>query len=205
MSEIKRFPFFQAKYSLFLYIMMNRTQTDSLNSGIPRPVIDVAFALMVLAAICSYGTIHEWLYQRVPVLLGLLNTVGMVILYFAIMRGMKSLPHPLTVLWWVAIGVNLLDFVVYCLGDAAHGFAAATATALPLIYLPLGILIVVWYRGRLGQVGLWMVLRILIVNLVPVLFYVTGLLDSTWGLLAMELITIGTDIWYAWVLRRVLA
>ena len=48
-------------------------------------------------------------------------------------------------------------------------------------------------------------LRILIVNLVPVLFYITGLLDSTWGILAMEFFTIGTDIRYAWVLRRVLA
>ena len=184
---------------------MYRTQTVSLHSGIPRFVIDAAFAIMVLAAICSYGSIQEWMYQRVPILLGLLNTVGMVTLYFAIKRGMKSLPHPFTVLWWVVIGVNLLDFVVYCLGDAAHGVAAATATVLPLIYLPLGILIVVWYRGRLGQVGLWMALRILIVNLVPVLFYVTGLLDSTWGILGMEIITIGTDIWYAWVRRRVLA
>ena len=75
---------------------------------------------------------------------------------------------------------------------------------MPLVYLPLGILIYIWYQGRLGQVGLWMVLRILIINLVPVLFYVAGLLDRSWGLLTMEVITIAAELWYAWVLRRVL-
>jgi hypothetical protein len=184
--------------------MKTKTRIDSLHSGFPTPVIEAAFIIMVLAAICSYGALQSWLYQRIPVLLGLLNTVGMVTLYLAILRGMKPLPHPLTVLWWIAIGVNLLDFVVYCLGDAAHGIAAASAAALPLVYLPLGILIYIWYQGRLGQVGLWMVLRILIINLVPVLFYVAGLLDHPWALLTMEIITIAAELWYAWVLRRVL-
>lgn len=184
--------------------MANRLQIDTLSSGFPRFVIETAFAIMVLAAICSYGSIQNWLNQHAPVLLALLNTVGMVTLYLAIQRGMKSLPHPLTALWWIAIGINLLDFVIFCLGDADFGLSAVTATVLPLIYLPLGILIFVWYRGRLGQVGMWMVLRILIVTLVPVLFYVTGLLKLSWGVLAMEIITIATEIWYAWVLRRVL-
>ena len=62
----------------------------------------------------------------------------------------------------------------------------------------------VWYRGRLGKVGQWMIIRILVVNLVPVLFYVVGLLESSWGLIIMEIITISVDIWYAWVLRKVL-
>ena len=58
--------------------------------------------------------------------------------------------------------------------------------------------------GRLGKAGLWMIIRILIVNLIPVLFYVTGLLESSWGLAIMEIITISTELWYAWALRRVL-
>ena len=62
----------------------------------------------------------------------------------------------------------------------------------------------IWYRGRLGKVGQWMIIRILVVNLVPVLFYVTGLFEFSWGLIIMELITISADIWYAWVLRKVL-
>ncbi len=184
--------------------MKSPLHIDTLHSGLPRPLIEAAFVVMVLAAICSYGPVNRWLLTHASLLLGLLNTAGMVVMYYALLRGMKGLAHPLTVLWWIAIGLNLLDFVLLCLGEAALGLSAACATALPLIYLPLGILLLVWYRGRLGQVGLWMIIRILIVNLVPVLFYVTGLLESQWGLIAMEVITIFIDLWYAWTLRRVL-
>lgn len=79
-----------------------------------------------------------------------------------------------------------------------------SAAALPLIYLPLGILILVWYRGRLAHVGLWMIIQIMTANLVPVLFYMTGILESSWGLAVMEIITISVELLYAWVLRRVL-
>ena len=182
--------------------MNNWTKRDSLSCGIPRGVIEAAFCIMIAAAICSWHSINGWMSVHIPVVLGLLNTVGMVVLYYAIMRGMKTLEHPLTALWWIVIGVNLADFVIFCFGDAAHGVSAVTATALPLVYLPLGILIYIWYRGHLGQVGLWMVIRILVVNLVPVLFYLAGLLEYVWGTVLMEVITIGVDICYAWVLRR---
>ena len=184
--------------------MKSPLHIDTLHSGLPRFLIESAFVVMVLAAICSYSPVHNWLLSHASLFLALLNTAGMVVMYYALLRGMKELAHPLTVLWWIAIGLNLLDFVLLCLGDAAWGFSAACATALPLIYLPLGILLLVWYRGRLGQVGLWMILRILIVNLVPVLFYMAGLLKFGWGLIAMEIITISADLWYAWTLRRVL-
>ncbi|MBQ7611280.1 MAG: hypothetical protein IJU74_09295 [Bacteroidales bacterium] len=88
--------------------------------------------------------------SNIPALTGLINTAGMVVIYYAFLRGMKELIHPLSALWWIAIGINLLGFVFFCLGEAAHGLSAASATLLPLIYLPLGILLLVWYRGRLG-------------------------------------------------------
>ena len=184
--------------------MKNRTKRDSLSCGIPRGVIEAAFWIMIAAAICSWHSVNDWMLAHIPVVLGLVNTVGMVIMYYGFMRGMKPLEHPLTVLWWIAIGLNLADFVLFCFGDAAHEISAITSTALPLVYLPLGILIYVWYRGHLGQAGLWMVIRILVVNLVPVLFYLAGLLDLSWGLILMEVLTIGADICYAWALRRVL-
>ena len=184
--------------------MRNKIQIDTISSGLPRPVLDSAFAVMVLAAVCSHHTLSEWLMLNAPVLNALLSTVGMVVIYYAYLRGMKELPHPLTVLWWITIGLNLLGFVLSCFGEALHAVSAITATLLPLIYLPLGILIFVWYRGRLGAVGMWMIVRILVLNLVPVFFYMAGLLESSWGLIVMEVVTIGTDLWYAWVLRRVL-
>jgi hypothetical protein len=188
----------------FVQDMKNQVQINSLSSGLPRAVIEAAFIVMVMSAVCSYSPVYNWMFSHIPIVLGLVNTVGMVVMYFGILRGMKGLPHPLTVLWWIAIGMNLLDFVIFCLGETAYDLSAVTATALPLVYLPLGCLLMIWYRGRLGKVGQWMIIRILVVNLVPVLFYVTGLFEFSWGLIIMELITISADIWYAWVLRKVL-
>lgn len=185
--------------------MKNTMQTDKLPCGLPRPVLDAAFIVMLLAAFCSYHTLSEWLTNNFPVGYAVLTTIGMVILYYACMRGMKGLPHPLTWLWWVVIGLNLAGFVLSCLGDVLHGLNAALATLLPLAYLPLGVLLLVWNRGRLASTGLWMMIRILVVILIPVLFYMAGLFEYSWGLIVMEIITIGVDIWYAWTLRRVLA
>ncbi len=184
--------------------MNKQLQIDSLQSGLPRPVIEAAFVIMVLSAICTYGPVNTWMSSHIPVVAGLVHTVGMVVIYYAFLRGMKGLPHPLTVLWWIAIGLNLCDFVILCLGESMAGLSAATATALPLIYIPLGAFLLVWYRGRLGNAGFWMIVRILVVNLVPVLFYVTGLTECSWGLAGMEIITISVEIWFAWVLRSVL-
>ena len=100
------------------------------------------------------------------------------IVYYAYLRGMKPLQHPLTVLWWITIGFNILGFVFTCLGDSASMADAAVAAALPLIYLPLGILIMVWYRGNLEHAGILMIIRILVVSLVPVAFYLLGLLEK---------------------------
>lgn len=183
--------------------MRKTTQVDAIQSGLPRIVLDLAFIIMVLAALCSHHTVSEWLMVHLPVLNAFITTIGMVVIYYACMRGMRGLPHPLTWLWWAAIGLNIVGFVLSCLGDRLHAVNAATATLLPLVYLPLGILIFVWYRGRLGKVGLWMVIRILVVNLVPVFFYMAGIIETSWGLWVMEIITIGVDIWYAWTLRRV--
>ena len=185
--------------------MKEKTRIDSLESGLPHLVLNSAFVIMVLAALCSYHTVNEWLLAHAPLLNAVLTTLGMVVIYYACLRGMKPLPHPLTWLWWAAIGLNLAGFVLSCFGEALHAVNAAAATALPLVYLPLGILLFVWYRGQLASAGLWMVIRILVVNLVPVFFYMAGLLDTTWGLIVMEVVTICVDIWYAWTLRRVLA
>lgn len=80
----------------------------------------------------------------------------------------------------------------------------AVCRALPLIYLPLGILIMVWYRGNLEHAGILMIIRILVVSLVPVAFYLLGLLEKTSWRIIQEVITIGVELVYVWVLRRTL-
>ena len=100
--------------------MNKQLQVDSLQSGLPRPVIESAFAVMVLSAICSYVPVNNWMYLHIPVVLGLIHTVGEAVIYYAFLRGMKGLAHPLTALWWIAIVVNLCDFVIFCLGESMH-------------------------------------------------------------------------------------
>ena len=107
--------------------MKTSEQINSLHSGLPRILIESAFGMMVLSAMCSYGTIQNWMISHIPVLTGLINTAGMVVIYYAFLRGMKELTHPLSALWWIAIGMNLLGFVFFCLGESAHGLSAAAA------------------------------------------------------------------------------
>ncbi len=80
--------------------------------------------------------------------------------------------------------------------------SAAVATALPLVYLPLGILMMVWYRGNLERAGLWMIIRILAVNLVPVAFFLMGLHEKTPWIILQEVITIGVELIYILALRK---
>lgn len=76
--------------------------------------------------------------------------------------------------------------------------------SLMLVYLPLGSLIAISYRGRLRQVGIWMALYILISSIVPVLSFLIFGPESGLANLPLEIPTIVIIIIYAWVQRRVL-
>lgn len=80
---------FQPLFFIFVIIMKTSTQINSLRSGLPRLLIEFAFALMVLSAVCTYGPIQNWMISHIPILTGLLNTAGMVVMYYATLRGMK--------------------------------------------------------------------------------------------------------------------
>lgn len=49
-----------------------------------------------------------------------------------------------------------------------------------------------------------MMIRILAVNLVPVAFFLMGLLEKTPWIILQEVITIGVELIYVWALRRTL-
>jgi hypothetical protein len=76
-------------FNIFVAAMKNRTKRDSLSCGIPRGVIEAAFWIMIAAAICSWHSVNDWMLAHIPVVLGLVNTVGMVIMYYGFMRGMN--------------------------------------------------------------------------------------------------------------------
>ena len=182
----------------------NTCRVDHIDSKAPRWVVEVAFCIMVAAAVCCVAPLRDQILAHAPLLNAALQTVGMTVMYFCMMKGMKPLYHPPTILWWVAIAFCLFGFVTMVPGLEGLEFSAATAAFLPLIYLPLGILLCIWYRGRLSQVGMLMVVRVFVTILLPVLFFLPGWLDHAAGNYALDGITLVVEILYAWALRRVL-
>ena len=175
---------------------------NHLDSGLPRWVITAGFIIMVVAAICTITAIDHWLKEHAPVAIALINTVGMVTMYYATMRSMKRLYHPLTVWWIVVLVLNIISFFFILFEAALPEVGFVVACALPLAYLPLGALIIIWYRGLLQQVGIWMIVRILVSFLLPIAWYMT--LGAALGNLIMDAIIVIIELIYAWQFYRLL-
>ena len=73
-----------------------------------------------------------------------------------------------------------------------------------LVYVPFGCLLAFSSQGRLRQVGIWMALYMLISAIIPTLCYL--LIENMEGFntLWLEVPTVGVNLIYACVLRRVL-
>ncbi len=172
-----------------------------LDSGLPKWVITAAFVIMVVAAVCTVTPIDHWMKEHASLGIALINTVGMVAMYYAAMRGMKRLYHPLTALWIIVLVLNIVSFISILFEAALPEVSFIIACALPLAYLPLGALIIIWYRGRLQQVGIWMIVRILVVFLLPIAWYLLGIgLDD----LFMDAVIVIIELIYAWQFYRLL-
>ena len=172
-----------------------------LDSGLPKWVITAAFVIMVVAAVCTVTPIDHWMKEHASLVIALINTVGMVAMYYAAMRGMKRLYHPLTALWIIVLVLNIVSFISILFEAALPEVSFIIACALPLAYLPLGALIIIWYRGRLQQVGIWMIVRILVVFLLPIAWYLLGIgLDD----LFMDAVIVIIELIYAWQFYRLL-
>lgn len=135
---------------------------------------------------------------------GFVQTFGAVVMYFGLMRGMKTLYRPFRVLWWIVIALNLAGFVTELIPAIMFTVGLPVAVSLMLVYLPLGSALIYNYRGRLRQVGLWMVLYILISSILPVVFYLIVGPESGLANLPLEIPTIAVIVIYAWAQRRVL-
>ena len=183
------------------YTQNDNRNINHLDSGLPRWVITAAFIIMVVAAFCTITQIDLWLKEHAPIAIALINTVGMVTMYYATMRGMKRLYHPLTALWIIVLALNIVSFFSILFEAVLPEVSFITACALPLAYLPLGALIIIWYRGQMQQVGIWMIVRILVVFLLPIAWYMLeiGLND-----LFMDAIIVIIELIYAWQFYRLL-
>lgn len=183
------------------YTQSTLRNINHLTSGLPQWGITVAFIIMVAAAICTITPIDSWLKNHVSIVIALINTVGMVTMYFAAMRGMKRLYRPLTALWIIVLALNIIGFFAIFFETALPEASFITACALPLAYLPLGTLITIWYRGRMQQVGIWMIVRILVDFFLPIAWYMLGI-----GLndIFLDSIIVVTELIYAWQFYRLL-
>ncbi len=185
----------------FDYTRDDKRIISHLTSGLPQWVIIAAFIIMVAAAICTITQIDRWFKEHASVAIALINTVGMVTMYYATMRGMKRLYHPLTALWIIVIALNIVSFVAILFEEALPEVSFVVACALPLCYLPLGALIIIWYRGLLQRLGIWMIVRILVIFLLPIAWYMLGIGLSD---ITLDAIIVIIELIYAWQFYRLL-
>ena len=179
-------------------------RVNHIDSGLPRWLIEAAFVCYLLQAAINWTPMMHWMEAHAPLASAVIQTFGALVMYFGLMRGMKSLYRPMTVAWWIVIALNVAGFVTSAIPAIMYAIGLPVAVSLMLVYLPFGCAIAYNYRGRLRQVGIWMALYILISSIVPVLWFLLGAPDS--GIInhMMEISTIGVIVIYAWVQRRVL-
>ncbi len=185
----------------FDYTRNDKRIINHLTSGLPQWVIIAAFIIMVAAAVCTITQIDSWFKEHASVAIALINTVGMVTMYYATMRGMKRLYHPLSALWIIVIALNIISFVAIMFEEALPEVSFVVACALPLCYLPLGALIIIWYRGLLQRLGIWMIVRILVIFLLPIAWYMLGIGLSD---ITLDAIIVIIELIYAWQFYRLL-
>ncbi|MCR4922242.1 MAG: hypothetical protein K5945_11150 [Bacteroidaceae bacterium] len=182
----------------------SRYQVDHVESGLPRWLIEAAFVCLLAQAAISWSPTMTWMENHARWAIAVIQTFGSLVMYVGLLRGMKPLYRPFCVWWHLIIALNVAGFVVEFPSFIPDALRLAVAISLLLVYLPLGALLTVFYRGRLRQVGLWMALYILVSAIVPVLWFLAGASDSGLPNILVEASTIGVTIVYAWVLRRIL-
>lgn len=179
---------------------------NSIDSGLKRLTIEIGFIIMVISAICTLSSVGDVMRESLvgTLCIALVNTVGMVIMYYAVMRGMESLYHPLKPMWIILIVLNLLGFATTFLkliDESLVIIDLVLAALLLLAYLPMGLFLIVWYDGKLGRLGIWMIVRIIIVTLLPIAWI---LLLGDKMLLLLDIIVLAIELIYAYVLRDIL-
>lgn len=183
----------------------SQSLVNHVDSGLPRWLIEAAFVSYLLQAVVCWTEVSLWMdAHSLSWLSGIIKTFGSVVMYFGLMRGMKPLYRPLTVWWWIIIALDFAGFLTDLIPSIFYSVGLPVAVSLMLVYLPLGSAIAFNYRGRLRQVGIWMVLYILISCLLPVIVVLLFEPEQSVAYLLMEIITAAAVVVYARAQRRVL-
>jgi hypothetical protein len=170
---------------------------NKVESGLPRWLIEVGFVCFVIQALNSGYDIAKWVNAnglQMPVWAIVL--AGDMILYYAMMRGMKPLVRPFTVLWWIFMVVVVAGDITAMFPESVVDLALAVAT--PLVFLPLGFMITYFYRGKLQWVGILMILHMVTMIIFPIMLY------DLIPYIIVDIIGIAVVIARGWTMRKVL-
>ena len=177
---------------------------NHVESGLPRWLIEIAFLSYLLQAAINWGPVMHWMEEHASLASAIIQTFGALVMYFGLMRGMRSLYMPMTAAWWLVIVLNIAGFFTTMIPAIMYSIGLPVAVSLMVVYLPFGCAIAFCYRGRLRQVGIWMALYILISAIIPVVSFLLVGPESGIANLPMEIPTIAVIVIYAWMQRRTL-
>ena len=170
---------------------------NNVESGMPRWLIEVGFVMMAIQAVSTAYDVSSWIETNGMVIpRAVVFLLGDIILYYAMMRGMKPLRHPYTWMWWLLIVLNVIGDITYILPESILNLAVAVAQ--PLAYLPLGISIGCFYRGRLQWVGILMVAFMVTMIILPIMLndFIPYIITDALGTITL--------IALAWTMRKLL-
>ena len=182
----------------------SKYRVNQVDSGLPRWLIEAAFVCILLQAACNWTPLMHWMEANAPLALAAVQTLGALVMYVGLMRGMRPLYRPMTIAWWIVIALNVAGILPYFAPALLYTIGLPLAVSLMLVYLPLGMAIAICYRGRLRWVGVCMAIYVLISSIVPVLSFLIFSPGSGLANLPMEISTIGVIVIYGWAMRRVL-
>ena len=170
---------------------------NKVESGLPRWLIEIGFVCFLIQAFNTACDISEWVTANgLQAPIWLIVLAGDMILYYAMMRGMKPLVRPFTVLWWIFMVVVAAGDITSMLPESVVDLALAVA--LPLVFLPLGISIAFFYRGWLQWVGILMVAHMVTMIIFPIMLY------DLIPYVIVDIIGIAVVIALGWTMRKVL-
>ena len=182
---------------MYLCTMKQSIYINRVDSGVPRWLIELGFVLFVAQAVCTENTITNWIESHgMEIPRSIIFLIGDLILYYAMMVGMKPLRHPFTTLWWILIILDMAGNITFIASDSIINMVLAIAN--PLAFLPLGFAIAFFYRGWLQWVGILMVGYMVTMIILPIMLY--PFLPT----LLVDIIAIVGQIALGWSMRRVL-
>lgn len=170
---------------------------NKVDSGMPRWLIELGFVLFVAQAVSTENTIFNWIESHgMEIPRSIIFLIGDLILYYAMMVGMKPLRRPFTTLWWILIVLDMAGNITFIASGSIIDLVLAIAN--PLAFLPLGFAISFFYRGWLQWVGILMVGHMVTMIILPIM------LAPFLSILLIDLIAIAGQIAFGWSMRQVL-